>query len=106
MPQIYLIQPDGTQLELEVPVGTSIMQAAVSAGVAGIVGECGGSCMCATCHVYADEDALARLPSMLSTEDEMLECTASARESGSRLSCQVRMTPDLAGLSLRLPASQ
>jgi len=106
MPEVHLIQPEGRRVTLDVPVGTSIMQAAVSAGVAGIVAECGGSCMCATCHVYVEEAALARLPPMLSTESEMLECTAGERRSNSRLSCQVKMTEDLAGLSFTLPESQ
>ncbi|OVZ54363.1 ferredoxin [Pigmentiphaga sp. NML080357] len=106
MPEVHLIQPDGRRVTLDVPVGTSIMQAAVSAGVTGIVAECGGSCMCATCHVYADEAALGKLPPMLPTEHEMLECTASERRPNSRLSCQVKMSEELAGLSFTLPESQ
>ena len=40
---------------LESPEGVSVMQAATGAGVAGIVAECGGSVMCASCHVIVDE---------------------------------------------------
>ncbi|MBN9472566.1 MAG: hypothetical protein ABS43_16610 [Bordetella sp. SCN 67-23] len=106
MPEVHLIQPGGQCVTLDVPVGTSIMQAAVSAGVAGIVAECGGSCMCATCHVYVEEAALTRLPPVQPAEHDMLECTAGERRFNSRLSCQVRMTEDLAGLSFTLPESQ
>ncbi|AZG07688.1 (2Fe-2S)-binding protein [Pigmentiphaga sp. H8] len=106
MPEVHLIQPGGLRVTLDVPVGTSIMQAAVSAGVAGILAECGGSCMCATCHVYAEEAALARLPPVQPAEHEMLACTADERRPNSRLSCQVKMTDDLAGLSFTLPEIQ
>lgn len=106
MPAVTLVHPDGHEEVLDVPVGTSIMQAAVSQGVAGIVGECGGSAMCATCHVYVEADWLGQMPELLSTEDEMLECTVSERLAESRLSCQIKMSDALAGLRLRLPEAQ
>jgi 2Fe-2S ferredoxin len=106
MPNVHLIQPDGREVDLEVPLGSSVMQAAVSAGVHGIVGECGGSAMCATCHVYVGAQWLDRLPPMQSNEAEMLECTASPRLATSRLSCQILMTPALDGIELQLPESQ
>jgi 2Fe-2S ferredoxin len=106
MPKITLVQHDGATIQLDVPLASSIMQAAVSAGVSGIVGECGGSAMCATCHVYVDEASVDKLPPMLSTESEMLECTTCERLPNSRLSCQVKMTEELAGMTLRLPEMQ
>ena len=54
MPRVTFVQPDGERRVVEVPVGVSVMKAAVNNGVPGIVAECGGSCMCATCHVYVD----------------------------------------------------
>ncbi|MEI7783408.1 MAG: 2Fe-2S iron-sulfur cluster-binding protein [Betaproteobacteria bacterium] len=106
MPVIHLISHDGAARELDVPAGHSVMQAAVAAGVRGIVGECGGSAMCATCHVYIDPAWLERLPPALPNELEMLECTASERRPESRLSCQVKVQAGLAGLVVRLPATQ
>ena len=51
MPRVNYIAHDGKETALDVAVGTSVMQAAVYNGVEGIFAECGGSCMCATCHV-------------------------------------------------------
>jgi 2Fe-2S ferredoxin len=101
-----VLQPDGQEVVVLVPIGSSVMRAAVDAGVDGIVGECGGAAMCGTCHVFVDEEWLDRLPPMLQNEDELLDCTAVAREWNSRLSCQLRMTAELDGLPLRLPDSQ
>jgi 2Fe-2S ferredoxin len=106
MPLIRFIQADGSAQEVQAPEGSNAMQAATGAGLAGIVGECGGSAMCATCHVYVDEAWVDRLPAALPNELEMLECTASERLATSRLSCQIKLTAALDGLVLRLPASQ
>lgn len=106
MPTIHVIRPDGTQRDVATSIGTSVMQAVTSAGEAGIVAECGGSAMCATCHVYVDEAWLHKLPSALANEEEMLECTATERTAASRLSCQIKMTGELDGLVVRLPDRQ
>ena len=106
MPSIRFIQADGSTRELSTPEGTSVMQAAMGAGLQGIVAECGGSAMCATCHVYVDEAWADRLPAALANELEMLECTASERLPTSRLSCQIKMSAALDGIVLRLPATQ
>lgn len=106
MSSFTLISPDGRSTTLEGADGDSVMQTAVSKGVTGIVGECGGSAMCATCHVYVDPAWLDKLEPMLSTEAEMLECTSSERRLESRLSCQIRLGAQLDGLVLRLPESQ
>ncbi len=106
MTQIHLIQADGQALSLEGEDGQSVMQLATAAGLSGIVGECGGSAMCATCHVYVDEAWLDKLPQALPPELEMLECTASERRPNSRLSCQIKLAPELAGLTVHLPERQ
>ena len=106
MPTIHFILPDGREQSLDAPPGSTAMQAATGAGLSGIVAECGGSAMCATCHVYVDEAWQDRLPAPLSNELEMLECTAAERLPGSRLSCQIRIDAALDGLVLRLPATQ
>jgi 2Fe-2S ferredoxin len=106
MVDVTLIDASGLSRTLQVPEGQSLMQAAVSAGVRGIVGECGGSAMCATCHVYVDEAFASRLPDPLETELEMLECTASDRLPNSRLGCQIKLSAALDGLVVRLPERQ
>ena len=82
------------------------MLAATSHGIDGILAECGGNAMCATCHVYVDESWLGRLPAMGSEEDALLDGAAAERRPTSRLSCQIKLTPELDGLVLRLPDRQ
>lgn len=106
MPDITLIEADGTVHSFEAPNGVSVMQAATGVGVPGILAECGGSAMCATCHVVVDDAWRDRLPAPLANELEMLECTAVERSPGSRLSCQIQLTPALQGLVLHLPERQ
>ena len=106
MPAFTLISPDGQSTTLQGQEGHSVMQTTVAQGVKGIVGECGGSAMCATCHVYVDEAWRDKLAPMLATEAEMLECTSSERRPESRLSCQIKLSAALDGLVLRLPESQ
>ena len=106
MPDITFLLADGSEHGLEAPEGVTVMAAATGAGVPGIVAECGGSAMCATCHVVVDEAWLDKLPAPLANELEMLECTAVPRSTGSRLSCQIKLTPALQGLVLHLPDRQ
>lgn len=106
MPTIRFTLADGSEKPLDAALGSTAMQIATGAGLAGIVAECGGSAMCATCHVYVDEAWQGRLPPPLPNELEMLECTAAERRPNSRLSCQIRMAPELDGLVLHLPEVQ
>jgi ferredoxin, 2Fe-2S len=106
MPSITYVHPNGARQVLDVPVGTSVMRAAILNGVDGIVAECGGEMMCATCHVYVDEAQLGRTPSQSDDERAMLEFTASERRSNSRLSCQLVVTPEMDGLVVHLPETQ
>jgi 2Fe-2S ferredoxin len=106
MPHVTYIAHDGKQTTLDIPIGTSVMQAAVMNGVDGIVAECGGSCMCATCHVYVREDQQALPPAMQADEDAMLDGAASPRRPNSRLSCQLVVSPEMDGLVVNLPETQ
>ncbi len=106
MPAITFIHSDGKSDRVETAGGESVMQAATRHGLDGILAECGGNAMCATCHVYVDESWLARLPAMADEEDALLEGTAAERRPASRLSCQITITPDLDGLVVKLPERQ
>ena len=106
MPKITYIEHNGTAHEIEVPLGLSVMQGAIQHDIAGIEAECGGNCMCATCHVYVDEAWLARLPAMGGDEDALLDGAAAERRSNSRLSCQISLASGLDGLVLSLPDRQ
>lgn len=104
--ELHIINADGSRRMLAAPAGRTLMRVATDAGIEGIVAECGGTLSCATCHVIFDPEGLARVGPPGTDEAAMLELTASPREPGSRLACQVPFTEALHGLALRLPASQ
>jgi 2Fe-2S ferredoxin len=106
MPTITFIHPDNRSEPIEAAIGDSAMGAALVHGINEIVAECGGNAVCATCHVYVDEAWLAKLETVAADEDELLDGTASERRPNSRLSCQIKITPALDGLVLRLPERQ
>ncbi len=105
MPSIKFINHDGSEADVHVASGTSVMQAAVDNGISGIVADCGGACSCATCHCYIDEAWMKKTGDADETEAQMLEFVMEPRPN-SRLSCQIMVDDDLDGLVVRLPASQ
>ncbi len=106
MPKVTYMSPAGASHEVDVPVGTTVMQGAVKNGIDGIVAECGGVCMCSTCHVFVEESFLDKLPPAQDTEEAVLEIAAEERQPNSRLSCQIKMTDALDGLVVHLPKRQ
>jgi ferredoxin, 2Fe-2S len=104
MPKVTYRQPDGAERTIDVPVGWSLMEAAIQNNIEGIIAECGGGCACATCHVYVAD--IARLPPIADMEGDMLECTAAERQPNSRLSCQLKMSADMDGLVVLIPPRQ
>ena len=67
----------------------------------GVEAICGGMCSCATCHVYVDDDWLARLPSRDYDEEDLLD-TLECRRHNSRLSCQVQLAAELDGIAVTI----
>jgi ferredoxin, 2Fe-2S len=106
MPTIHYILKDGSSRSIDAKPGSSVMENAVRNNVRGIDAECGGSCSCATCHVYVDDTFVALLPPPDDMENDLLDGVASERQPGSRLSCQITMTADLDGLTVRVPETQ
>jgi len=105
MPQVFFVLPDGAEQSVDVPAGWSLMEAARRDGIEGIVAECGGGAICGTCHVHLPEDCYARLGPPDFTEAALLEIVPESAPT-SRLSCQVIMTEELAGMRVRVPAEQ
>lgn len=85
--------------------GTTLMQAAVDNHIAGVVGECGGFCSCATCVCQVDTGWVAKLTPPDDMERAMLE-SAEADRPNSRLACQIKLDAGLDGLTVHLPESQ
>jgi 2Fe-2S ferredoxin len=110
MPKVLFEDQTGVVRAIDAAVGDTVMNTAVKNGVLGIVGECGGSLSCATCHVYVDKewiDTTGRAQDLDDgSEDEMLDTTASERLLTSRLSCQISVTAELDGLRVRVPDEQ
>jgi 2Fe-2S ferredoxin len=106
MPKVIYVHPDGRETEREVPAGTTLMIAATTGDVDGIVGDCGGVMSCATCHVVVDEAFAPRLPPVGDTENQMLDYTAMPRAPTSRLACQIVMSDALDGIRVRIADPQ
>jgi len=105
MAEITYIEFDGTEHEVDVPSGLSVMEGAIDNNIPGIEAECGGMCSCATCHVYVDP-AWAKatgLPNGI--EQGMLESALDLQKT-SRLSCQIEVSDELDGLVVRMPELQ
>jgi 2Fe-2S ferredoxin len=105
MVQITYIDVDGAARTVEAEAGSTVMETAIRNGVPGIVAECGGACACATCHVYVDEEWRAATGEPQPMEEDMLDFASDVRPN-SRLSCQIRVRPELDGLVVRTPARQ
>jgi 2Fe-2S ferredoxin len=107
MIKIHLVAAgDASETTLQVKPGDSLMHAAIEANVRGIEADCGGLLTCATCHVYVREPFASQLPPPAKDELAMVEFTAAPRRPNSRLSCQVVLTEELAGLTVDLPGKQ
>lgn len=106
MPKITYVQPDGERRSIPVEPGATVMLTAVAHSVPGIVAECGGAAMCATCHVYIADASRSLVPPVSEVENEMLESAASGRRENSRLSCQLVMQPGVDEIIVHVPSHQ
>ena len=101
MTKLSFVAFDGTRFDVEAENGSTVMENAIRNAVPGIEAECGGACACATCHVYVDEEWFGKLNPPSPEELDMLDM-ALAVESNSRLSCQIRCEPMLAGIKVTI----
>ncbi|GAA1365227.1 2Fe-2S iron-sulfur cluster-binding protein [Arthrobacter rhombi] len=101
MPNITYVLNDGTERVIDVPLGRTVMEGAVRNNLPGIVAECGGSCSCATCHVFLQqgdfEEAAPEENDLLEFLDDATEC--------SRLSCQLVIAPETDGARIVVAGS-
>ncbi len=106
MARIIYTEHNGTRHEVEVRPGMTVMEGARDNGVPGIDADCGGACACSTCHVYVDRDWLDRVPAKEAMEADMLDFAYQTDPETSRLTCQIKVTPDLDGLVVHIPEKQ
>ncbi len=101
MPKMVFIETDGNRKEVDAPNGLSVMEIAHRHGV-DIEGACDGSLACSTCHVIVEAAWAARLDEPSEDEEDMLDLAFGLTET-SRLGCQIIMSDELDGLTVRLP---
>ncbi len=102
MPKMVFIEKDGTHKEVEAPLGLSVLEIAHRNDI-DIEGACDGSLACSTCHVIVDESWFDKLKTASEDEEDMLDL-AFGLAATSRLGCQIIMTPELDGLTVKLPS--
>ena len=105
MSKLTIVAFDGTRHDLDVETGSTVMENAVRNAIPGIEAECGGACACATCHVYVDEAWTEKVGPPEAMEEDMLDFAYDVRPT-SRLSCQIKIKPELDGLVVHVPERQ
>ncbi len=103
MPKMTFIERDGTRREVDAPLGLSVLEIAHKHGV-DIEGACEGSLACSTCHVIVDPGWYELLKDATEDEEDMLDLAFGLAKT-SRLGCQIVMTEELDGLTVKLPAA-
>jgi 2Fe-2S ferredoxin len=106
MIDIKLIDSKGAIFDVQANEGETLLQAAMNAGIDGFAAECGGCCVCATCHCYVNEADLVKIDAPTADELLMLDFTATQRKDTSRLACQVKLTDKLNGIEFFIPDRQ
>jgi 2Fe-2S ferredoxin len=97
MPEIFVTDRNGAEFPVDATNGFTLMEAIRDEGKFDLAAICGGMLSCSTCHVYVDPDWIAKMPAISRDERELLEESAHY-EPTSRLSCQIEMKADMAGL--------
>ncbi|HUC60999.1 MAG TPA: ferredoxin family 2Fe-2S iron-sulfur cluster binding protein [Alphaproteobacteria bacterium] len=102
MPKLVFIERNGNRKEVEAPLGLSILEIAHRNNV-DIEGACEGSLACSTCHIIVEPEWYDLLPEPSEDEEDMLDLAFGLTKT-SRLGCQIKITEELDGLTVRLPA--
>ena len=105
MPKVTYIDASGQSRTVEAQVGSTVMETALRNSVPGIEAECGGACACATCHVYVAMEWTEAVGPPSQMEEDMLDFAFEVRPN-SRLSCQIKVSEALDGLTVTTPAKQ
>ncbi|MBU6506202.1 MAG: ferredoxin family 2Fe-2S iron-sulfur cluster binding protein [Alphaproteobacteria bacterium] len=101
MPKMTFIERDGTRKTVEAPIGLSVLEIAHRNDV-DIEGACEGSLACSTCHIIVEPEWYELLKDATEDEEDMLDLAFGLTKT-SRLGCQIVMTEELDGLTVRLP---
>ena len=105
MAKITYIEHNGKSHQIDIDNGLTVMEGAVQNNIPGIDADCGGSCACATCHVYVDKNWFHKLAKKEISEEDMLDMAYEPNKL-SRLSCQIIVSESLDGLVVKMPLKQ
>jgi 2Fe-2S ferredoxin len=105
MVKVTYIAHDGTEQQVDVPVGSTLMEGAIQNGVDGIEAVCGGNCYCGTCRIYVASEWMAKLVPPAEEELDMIEASGE-EDASARLACQIPVTEELDGIRVTTPAFQ
>jgi 2Fe-2S ferredoxin len=103
MPKMVFVEKNGNRKEVDAPLGLSVLEIAHRNNI-DLEGACEGSLACSTCHVVVDKAWYDKLPGASEDEEDMLDLAFGLTHT-SRLGCQIKMTPELDGLTVKLPAA-
>ena len=101
MPVVNVVTREGAEHQLNGKIGFSIMEVIREAGIGELAALCGGCLSCATCHIYVDPAFTDVLPAISEEEEDLLVISYNYKKE-SRLSCQLKLTPAMDGISVRI----
>jgi 2Fe-2S ferredoxin len=105
MAEVKYVEANGVVHTISADHQESVMEGAVINSLPGMEGMCGGMLSCGTCHCYIDAQWVDRIPPPTAEELAMMD-SMEDRRPNSRLGCQIRITDDLSGLVVHLPAER
>ena len=100
--QFNLIDREGSKISIEAEEGTTIKDAIMDKLSPGNFALCGGSCICATCHVYISEEDINKIPPAKDDEIETLETNDINQTKLSRLSCQIELKQEFNNITVTM----
>ncbi|MBN8827205.1 MAG: ferredoxin family 2Fe-2S iron-sulfur cluster binding protein [Sphingobacteriia bacterium] len=101
--KVNFLNADGSEVTVEAPIGISLLEVAHANDI-DLEGACEGSLACSTCHVIVDEDWYDLLSPASEDEEDMLDLAFGLTHT-SRLGCQIILTEELDGITVRLPSA-
>ena len=101
MPKLIVTTREGAEHDVPAEAGLSVMEIIRNAGIDEVLALCGGCCSCATCHVYVDETFASLLPPITESESALLD-SSDHRTPASRLSCQLKFSPEIDNLRVEI----
>ncbi|WP_421990463.1 2Fe-2S iron-sulfur cluster-binding protein [Qipengyuania sp.] len=100
--KIEFVTSQGETVTAEAEPGENLLRVAQAAGLP-LEGTCEGQMACSTCHVIVAPEWFDRLEEASEEEEDMLDLAAGVART-SRLSCQIELTAQMDGLTVRIPA--